>query len=266
MSERQKFTDTDDWRASRSLEISCAFLVPYIRTGMNVIDCGCGPGSITCDLAEAVAPGEVVGVDRSARILERAEGIANERGITNVRFEQGDINRLHFADGTFDAALESSTLQYLPRPMKAVREIYRVLKPGGVFGARDRDYHGDLFGNPNAVVRAAWRMHYATYKKLSSMDLTTGGRLRLLLNKAGFEKLINTASYEDHGDLEGARWIAGFYTRNFDSPDYVNRIIEHGYATSELLAQWRQAWLAWGEDPRSFYSIARTEVVGWKPA
>ncbi|MPZ50498.1 MAG: methyltransferase domain-containing protein [Dehalococcoidia bacterium] len=265
MTERVRFTNTDDWRETRRLENSAAFLAPYIKPGMSVIDCGCGPGTITCDLAEAVFPGKVVGVDRSQEIVGRATGIARERGLTNVHFEHGDINKLRFADGTFEAALESSTLQYLPRPSRAVREIFRVLKPGGVFGARDRDYRGDLFGNPNAVVRAAWRMHYQSYKQVNGLDLTLGGRLRDLLHAAGFEELINTATYEDHGDQEGARWIAAFYTRNFDSNWYVSQILERGFATSELLEEWRQAWQAWGEDPRSFYSIARSEVVGWKP-
>jgi SAM-dependent methyltransferase len=200
-----RFTDTDDWRATRSLMNSAGFLAPHLRRGMSVIDCGCGPGSITCDLAEAVAPGEVIGVDNSSGILERAEATARERAIKNVRFELGDINKLRFPSDSFDAALESSTLQYLPRPMRAVREIYRVLKPGGVFGARDRDYHGDFFGNVNATVRAAWRMHYASYKRVNGLDLTLGGRLRPMLLRAGFENLVNSATYEDHGDQEGAR-------------------------------------------------------------
>src|ERR687889_1440085 len=76
--------------ARRTAANSAAFLLPHLRTGLDVVDVGCGPGSITVDLGELVAPGEVVGVDREPDVLAGARSVAAERGVANVRFQVGD--------------------------------------------------------------------------------------------------------------------------------------------------------------------------------
>src|SRR3712207_2477179 len=88
----------------RTAEREGAFFLPYLRPGMRVLDVGCGPGTITVGLAAAVAPGEVVGVDRASRALEQARALAAERGVANVRFETADLHALPFPDAAFDAA------------------------------------------------------------------------------------------------------------------------------------------------------------------
>ena len=72
---------------------------------MRLLDVGCGPGSITLGLAEAVAPGEVVGVDLQPAQVEQARALAAERGVANVRFEVASAYALPFPDAAFDAAL-----------------------------------------------------------------------------------------------------------------------------------------------------------------
>src|SRR5688572_29223516 len=74
--------------AARTAVKSVGFLVPHLYQGMRLLDCGCGPGSITVDIAEAVAPGEVIGVDQSDYGFTMARTAADERGVSNVRFEQ----------------------------------------------------------------------------------------------------------------------------------------------------------------------------------
>jgi ubiquinone/menaquinone biosynthesis C-methylase UbiE len=82
-----------------------AFFLPYLRPGMRLLDLGCGPGSITLGLAEAVAPGEVVGVDLQPSQVAQAQALSAARGVKNVRFEVADVYRLPFPDGSFDAVL-----------------------------------------------------------------------------------------------------------------------------------------------------------------
>jgi 2-polyprenyl-3-methyl-5-hydroxy-6-metoxy-1,4-benzoquinol methylase len=72
--------------ARRVAATSAAFFLPHLRPGLRLLDCGCGPGSITFGLAEAVAPGEVVGFDVQPAQVERARALAAERGVPNVRF------------------------------------------------------------------------------------------------------------------------------------------------------------------------------------
>jgi len=106
---------------------------------MRLLDCGCGAATITIGLAEAVAPGEVVGIDLAPVQVERARALARERGLANLRFKVGDVTALPFADGEFDAAFASNVLQYLRDPRVGYRELRRVVRPGGVVGLLDPD-------------------------------------------------------------------------------------------------------------------------------
>ena len=81
------------------------FFLPHLRPGLSLLDCGCGVGSITLDLAEIVAPGRVVGLDLDEEQLAIARHAAVQCGLTNATFEQGSIYDLPFDNGTFDAVL-----------------------------------------------------------------------------------------------------------------------------------------------------------------
>ncbi len=113
---------------------------------MRLLDCGCGPGSITVDLAAIVAPAEVIGVDHDPAQLELARHPAERKGAKNVRFEQGDVRQLRYEDQSFDAAFVHGVIEYLPNPVQTFGEIRRVLKDGGVLGTRHSDW-----GNSEAL-------------------------------------------------------------------------------------------------------------------
>lgn len=116
-----------------------AFFLPYLRPGMRLLDAGCGPGSITVDLAAVVAPGEVVGVDLEPRQIAAARTLAHERQAPGVRFAVADVYRLPFPAASFDAAFAHTVLFHLREPLRALRELRRVLRSGGVIGVRDPD-------------------------------------------------------------------------------------------------------------------------------
>src|SRR5262245_43949599 len=101
----------------RSAERNAAFFLPHLQAGMGLLDAGCGPGSITLGLAERVVPGEVVGIDISMERIEQARGLADERGVTNVWYERGDVYDLPFEDASFDAAFMHTVLQHLSDPL-----------------------------------------------------------------------------------------------------------------------------------------------------
>jgi ubiquinone/menaquinone biosynthesis C-methylase UbiE len=262
--EAVRYTTTEDWNAKRSLATSAGFFAPHIRPGMRLLDCGCGPGSITLDLAEAVAPGEVIGLDLHEDVLKRARATAEERDVKNVRFEQGDLYDLQHPDASFDAIWTSAVLQWLDKPRAALREVYRVLKPGGVYATRDRDRRGDIFGNRNRLVKRALELHYRQNEHWSGGDLSIGGKMRTMLLKAGFENVQTVASYE----TEEGIFAAGGYVRALKPevrPQSVQIIKEKGWANDADLARMIEAWEVWGEDPRSYYCLARVENVAWKP-
>ena len=113
----------------RTAENSAAYLVPHLAPGMRLLDVGCGPGTITADLAERVAPGRVVGLDAAAEIVTKAEGLRAQRGLLNLSFEVGDAYALAAADDSVDVVHAHQVLQHLTRPVDALREFRRVVSP-----------------------------------------------------------------------------------------------------------------------------------------
>ena len=97
--------------------------------GDTVLDVGCGPGNFTREFARAVAPdGLAVGLDASRPMLERA---VVETTAADVAYVRGDAAALPFGDGSFDGVCCFAALYLIERPLEAIDEIVRVLKPGG---------------------------------------------------------------------------------------------------------------------------------------
>ena len=87
--------------ARRTAEEAAAFLLPDLRPGLRLLDVGCGPGSITRGLAKRVAPGEAIGLDLSRETLAAAREDAAARGLDNLRYEEGSVYELPFAEASF---------------------------------------------------------------------------------------------------------------------------------------------------------------------
>lgn len=116
--------------ARRTAEVEAAFLLPHLKPGMRLLDAGCGAGTITVGLANAVNPGEVIGVDIGEDSLAYARSLAKEEGVQNVLFENENVYELSYADNSFDAVYSHMLLAHLAEPGKAIKEMHRVLKSG----------------------------------------------------------------------------------------------------------------------------------------
>jgi SAM-dependent methyltransferase len=214
---------------------------------------------MTIELAEAVAPGKVVGIDFDAPAIEQARKNAADKGVENVFFEAQDASALEIRDDSFDAACASSVFQWLKQPGAAAREVWRVLRPGGVFAARDRARDGDLFGNLNPTLRRALRL-YDRFSLHRGANHRFGSRVYSTFLRAGFTDVVTIASYDPPG-----RDPVYFYSPFIDAVQ-AQAIIELGWATSEELSRFTEVWKKWSADPESFMLIARCGAVGWKPA
>ena len=128
----------------RSAAKEAGFLLPHLSAGMRLLDCGCGPGSISIGLAEAVAPGQVLGVDIEPNQYRSAWSQMAKHPETNLHFASADVYRLPFAANTFDAAFLHNVLSHLRRPLEVLKGIYRLLSPGGVIGISHPDFSGSL--------------------------------------------------------------------------------------------------------------------------
>lgn len=100
-----------------------------VPAGLTVVDVGTGTGILAAELARLNL--RVIGVDNSPRMLEAARTKLASAGITGVELRGGDANALPLADGEADAAFAHMVLHYLPSPPEALREMARVVRPGG---------------------------------------------------------------------------------------------------------------------------------------
>lgn len=125
------------WRTAAN---SAAYLLGVLKPHMRILDVGCGPGTITADLAGLVPEGEVIGLDTGPEILEQARREAEGRGLGNVSFTTGDVHALDYPDASFCVVHAHQVLQHVGDPVGALREMRRVTKPGGIVAVRDSDF------------------------------------------------------------------------------------------------------------------------------
>ncbi|KAL8984641.1 MAG: hypothetical protein Q9205_001444 [Flavoplaca limonia] len=125
----------------RTVSNSAAYLLGSLRPDMAILDVGCGPGSITVDLASMVPQGKVIGLDTTSDPFEEGLKLAAERSIANVSFKVGDAKQIPFPDKTFDMVHAHQVLQYLNQDdrLQAIREMRRVAKSGGLVCMREAD-------------------------------------------------------------------------------------------------------------------------------
>ncbi len=189
-----------DFMAQRTLASHGDFFRAQLRPGLRVLDCGCGPGSITRDLARCVAPGEAIGVDFGASQVARAQADAAAAGLANVRFVEASCYALPFESETFDRVFSHALLEHLAEPSRALAEFHRVLKPGGVLGVCSPDWGGFLLAPPSPALTAAIDAYVALQKR-NGGDVHVGRKLGAHLAGAGFRAIAMSARYECYPSL-----------------------------------------------------------------
>lgn len=175
-----------DFMSHRSLNSHGQFFVPYLTPGLSVLDCGCGPGSLTLGLASRVLPGKVVGIDQDESEIRRALAVAARWRCRNLSFQVADCYSLPFGANRFDRVFSHALLEHLSDPVAALKEMHRVLKPGGLAGVCSPDWGGFIISPPSEDISSA----LATYIRLQRKNggNTQGGRnLGQHSAAAGFE-------------------------------------------------------------------------------
>lgn len=254
---------TKDVLAKRTASVEAGFFLPHLRSGMRLLDCGCGPGTITVNLAEVVAPGEVVGIDLEDKQFEIGRAYARERGVSNVRFETGNIYDLPYESNTFDAIFAHAVLYHLKTPRKALTELHRILKPGGVIGIRDLDNGGTIFTPSNRIIDKARELINRVLAYNGGHPLF-GRSQRAILREVGFVNVQASASYDSYGTAETTRAVGQYLADLILQPHTISVVTEQRWASQSELEEMSAAYKAWGEHPDAFLARARCEAIGWK--
>jgi SAM-dependent methyltransferase len=245
------------WRTAQN---SAGYLLTYLRAGDHVLDLGCGPGTITADLATVVAPGRVVGLDQAPGVLDEARAVAAERGLTTVDFVVGDVQALDFPEGTFDVVHAHQVLQHVGDPVAALREMRRVCRDGGIVAARDSDY-ASFAWYPESPELDEWLDLYRTIARRNGGEPDAGRRHLSWAHAAGFADVTATASTWCFATPDERAWWGGMWSERIVAPGIADQAIHSGLATRDDLVRMSNAWREWSESPDGWFAILHGEVI-----
>ena len=233
MSEKWATGDAYEYFMGRwSKEVASLFL-DWLNFSPNQtwLDLGCGTGALTRAITTTTQPKSVIGIDRSENFIQYAQ-LKNG----DVNFLVADGSKLPFPDHSFDNVVSGLALNFIPQPLQAVKDMYRITKSGGVVATYLWDYTGKM-----EFLRYFWDA--VTELDKSAMPLHEGNRfpicqpepLRQLWSQAGFKQItVEAIDIPTPFDNFDSYWKP-FTLGNFPAPNYVstlnesqrNRLYEH---------------------------------------
>lgn len=251
----------------RTASENSAYVLPFIKPHMRILDVGCGPGTITLDFAAHVPEGSVVGVDMSSNAIEKARESCKQRGTENVSFSVADLNKLPFDDDSFDIVHAHQVLSHLPGqhgdpgPVWGLKEMRRVCKPGGLVCAREAEWstvviYPRIYGVNESIALLAKLADHAG-------KCIAGGRGREFARRAGFSPDAISASaaavtYTNSVDRE---WAGNNMASRLESSSDLNKGVELGFVTEQEAARMPEAWREWAKNEDAFYSMIHGQIV-----
>ena len=249
--------------AARQADSVADFLIPRLTPGMSLLDCGCGPGSVTLGLAEAVTPGQVVGIDLEPNMIERAEAFASENQVKNVEFKVADIYDLPFDEGQFDVVFSASVLEHLSDPVRALGSMRRVLKPGGITAIIRTDWAAPFIVPENESMSRFLELFEGGFNRYGG-SLNRGRHLGNEMKEAGYEIVEFAARLSNYTDCESVTPVVDGYIAWMDNLPLFNESIELGLTTLTELESIKIGMRKWSRHPDVFFANARTQAIGRK--
>jgi SAM-dependent methyltransferase len=242
----------------RTAENSAAYLLPHLAADAKVLDVGCGPGTITAGLADRVPRGHVTGIDAAQGIVDQARAEAGDR--ENLTFATGDVYALDYPDDSFDVVHAHQVLQHLSDPVRALREMRRVARPGGIVAARDGDYGGFTW-YPEFPVLDEWRALYMAVARGNGGEPNGGRHLHVWAREAGFADITCSSSNWTYATEADRSWWGSLWADRTVKSSYADAAIAGGYATAADLERIAGGWRAWAADPDGWFLVPNGEIL-----
>ncbi|MDH3706714.1 MAG: methyltransferase domain-containing protein [Acidimicrobiia bacterium] len=244
----------------RTAENSAAYLLASLEPGLRVLDVGCGPGTITLDLARLVAPGEVIGVDVAADVVAQAAAAGVETGLDNVSFAVGDGYAIDADEASFDVVHAHQVLQHVSDPVAALVEMRRVLRPGGTLAVRDSDYHAFAWA-PRDPMLDRWLELYTEVTRRNGAACDAGRLLAGWVRAAGFDDMTVSSSTWTYATAEDCSWWGDLWAERTERSSFATQAVEYGLVEPGELADVAAAWRRWGMADDAVFIVVHGEVL-----
>jgi SAM-dependent methyltransferase len=245
---------------TRTAENSAAYLLPYLRAGQSLLDIGSGPGTITVDLAQRVAPGPVTAVEVTEAALAVTRAEFERRGLTSARLVTGDVHDLPFPSGSFDVVHAHQVLQHVADPVTALREMVRVCRPGGVVAVRDGDYSGFTW-YPELPGLDRWQELYQSAARANGGEPNAGRRLLAWAHAAGITDVSATSTTWCYADPASREAWGGMWADRITGSAITEQLLTSGLGTQEDIDAIASAWREWAAHPDGWISVLHGELL-----
>jgi|TARA_B100001741_G_scaffold313765_1_gene321822 ubiquinone/menaquinone biosynthesis C-methylase UbiE len=247
----------------RTIENSAKYLEQHLEDRSSLLDIGCGPGTITIDFAKRLKKGTVLGIDISDEIIKKARIASQEFGFDNCSFNTGDTYHLDFEDNTFDIVHAHQLLQHLTDPVAAIKEMRRVVRPGGVVALRDADYGGMIWA-PTDPKLDEWMDLYQQMTKKNKVTANAGRYLFSWVTQASFSSVEVTSSTWTFSTPVTRQWWGGLWAERIQKSTFSEQVLEHELGTQDLLDGLSEAFRRWAEQSDGFFLVPHCEIIAIK--
>lgn len=244
----------------RTAENSAAYLLGHLHPGDALLDVGCGPGTITIDLARLLPEGHVVGIDASAEVIAEARRAAREAGVTNVDFHVADLYALGDLGECFDVVHAHQVLQHVADPIAALRSMCEACRADGIVAARDSDY-GAFAWYPSDPELDQWLAVYRASARLIGGEPDAGRRLVAWARAAGLSRVDASASCWCFSGDADRTWWSDLWAERVTASHFAETARSAGLASEEDLERIAAAWRRWGAAPDACFILPSGEVL-----
>lgn len=244
----------------RTVKNSAQYVVPFIAVDAQILDVGCGPGSLTNDFGSKCPQGSVIGVDISENVVQIATASAHR---ANVSFEIMDAYNLPFANNSFDVVHAHQVLQHVNDPVALITEMSRVVRPTGVIAVRDSRYSAFEW-SPKSSELDRWLTTYISIAKFCQGEPNAGSHLEKWAMDASLEIVNKTSSKWIFATPEEVKWWGETWADRVLNSNFADHAQSLGLLTERELLSMHDGWITWSQSEPAYFIIPHDELVARK--
>lgn len=244
----------------RTVANSAQYVVPYVSADSQILDVGCGPGSLTNDLGSLCPQGSVIGIDTSKDVIEGAKTSEHRE---NVTYQILDAFHLPFDDDSFDVVHAHQVLQHVADPVSLLIELARVVRPSGVIAVRDSEHSGYRW-SPESAVLDKWLATYIAVARFCGGEPDAGRFLESWASQAGLETVNRSTSKWLFETPEDVKWWGNIWADRVLGSNFADHARNLKLLTDSELQSMHDGWVSWSNSDPAYFMIPHDELIARK--